>query len=173
VVWSDASSTPIEDVATGCKTVLQNTGKMPNKLVLGAATWYDGLMNHPDIIARMPDNAPRIVSEGFLANLLGVDEVVIAKGTRNTVAEGETESDSFILGSHALLCYTDPAPGPRRATAGRTFVWSGLQGANQGFRTKRIEIEEKSTVARIETDTAYDHVITSSDLGYFFASAVA
>lgn len=170
--WSDAAATPIEDIATGCKTIHQNTGLMPNVLVLGSAVWYDGLMNHPDIIDRLPDNAPRIVTEQFLANLFGIDEVIIAKQVRNTAAEGETASYSFTLGSHALLVYRNPNPGPRSATAGITFLWTGLQGATDGYRVKNYPIEEKSILARIEADTAFDHKIVGSDLGYFFSTAV-
>jgi hypothetical protein len=170
--WSDAAATPIEDVATGMKTIHKGTGLKPNLLVLGANVWYDGLMNHPDVLARMPDNAPRIVTEGFLANLFGIDEVLLANQVRNSADEGATASYDFTLGSHALLCYRNPNPGPRSATAGATFLWTGLQGASEGYRVKNYPIEEKSIVARIEVDTAFDHKIVGSDLGYFFSTAV-
>jgi len=50
--WSDAGSTPIEDVRLAATTVQQRTGFRPNVLVL-ARPVYDVLVDHPDIVARL------------------------------------------------------------------------------------------------------------------------
>lgn len=170
--WSDAAASPIEDITTGLRTVLLNTGFKPNTLVLGPNAWYDGLMNHPDIIARLPNDAPKVASQGFLANLFGLDRVIIADAIRNTAVENATASYSAILGKHALLCYVPPSPGLRTPSAGYTFNWSGLIGPG-GVRTKRIEIPEKDAYPRIEVESAMDFKIVGSDLGYFFSGVVA
>jgi hypothetical protein len=172
VLWDDAASTPLENINTGRKTIHEATGKQANVLALGADVWY-ALQNHPDLVARMPDNSNRMVTRQWLASLLELDEIIVSGAVRNTAGEGVTEVDDFILGKHALLLHRASNPGPRTPTAGVTFVWTGLQGAAQGVRTKRIEIPEKSIVARIETDTAYDHKIVSTDLGYMWVSVVA
>jgi len=171
VKWSNASSTPIEDFATGIETVGAATGMNPNTLLLGSNTWRY-LRHHPDIIARLPDNSPRIGTAGFLQNLLDLDRVIVAKGVYNSADEGATASYSRILGGHALLAYVDPNPGLKSPTAMRTFVWSGLLGATDGIRTKRMEMPWKDALPRVEVDAAYDFVITGSDLGYFFSTAV-
>ena len=170
--WSDPSSSPLEDVATGIDTVEAATGYTPNTLLLGAKVVNTGLRNHPDIIARLPDNAPRVVTREFLANLFGVDRVLIAKSIRNTADEGATGSYSRILGNHALLAYVDPNPGLRLPTAMRRFVWSGLVGSEDGIRTKRMEMPWKDALPRVETDAAWDFKVTGSDLGYFLSTCV-
>ena len=52
VFWSTASSTPIEDVRFMKRTVLQNTGFMPNIITLGREV-FDVLVDHADIIGRL------------------------------------------------------------------------------------------------------------------------
>ncbi len=170
--WSDASATPIEDVATGIDTIETATGRTPNVLVIGAKVMNTGLRNHPDVIARLPDNAPRVTTTDFLASLFGVDKVLIAKAIRNTADEGATGAYSRILGNHVLLAYVDPSPGLRVPTAMRRFTWSGLTGMSDGLRTKRMEMPWKDALPRVETDAAYDYKVTGSDLGYFLSTAV-
>jgi len=170
--WSDASSTPIEDVSTGLNTVEEETGYTPNTLVLGAKVLNLGLRNHPDIIARLPDNAPRVVSTAALATMFGVERILIAKAIQNTADEGATASLSRILGNHVLLAHVDPNPGLRSPTAMRRFSWSGLTGMSEGVRTKRLEMPWKDALPRVETDAAYDFKVTGSDLGYFLSEAV-
>ena len=170
--WGDAAATPIEDLATGIRTVLQNTGQRPNTLVLGAATWYDGLLNHPDIIARLPDNSPRIATAQFVGNLLDIDRVVVASAIRNTAEEGATASYSFIGSDNALLAYVAPNPGPRTATAAATFMWTGLTGAGGGIRAKRFDIPQEDAFPLVEVDCAYDFKVVGSDLGYFYSDCI-
>lgn len=175
--WSNPAASPLEDFAAGIVTVKQNTGFTANTLVLGFNTWWGsttaaGLMNHPDIIARLPDNAPRIATPEFLANLIGIPRVVIADSIRNTAQEGATASYSFIQGDSALLCYADPNPGPRSPNAGSTFVWTGLVGSTEGIRTKRMEIPHMDALPRVETDVAVDFKAVGTDLGYFFSDTI-
>lgn len=171
--WDDASSTPIEDIATGIETIGNNTGYAPNTFVMGAQV-AKRLRHHPDIVARLPDNAPRVVQNGFLATLFGVDRVFEARAIRNTADEGATAAYSRVVtNSNALLLYVDPSAGLRQPTAMKTFVWDGLLGSINGFRTKRLEMPWKDALPRVEVDSAYDFVITGSDLGYAFITATA
>jgi hypothetical protein len=173
VNWADAASTPIQDIATGVKTVLQNTGYKPNTLVLGAETWYDALWNHPDVISRLPDNAPRIATPQFLANLFDIDNVMIAESVRNTAAEGLAGSYSFNAGASALLAYTDPNPGLGNATAMASFNWSGLVGASGGVRVSRYSLPAEDAIPLIEVTTAFDFAVTAAELGYFFTTTTS
>lgn len=172
VKWNDPAGSPIEDVAAGVEAVEAETGYTPNTLVIGAKVLNTGLRTHPDILARLPDNAPRVVRNEFLAALFGVERVLVAKAIQNTAQEGETGSYSRILGNHALLAYVNPTPGLRLPTAMRMFVWSGLIGSENGMRTKRMEMPWKDAMPRVETDATWDFKVTGSDLGYFFSTAV-
>jgi hypothetical protein len=171
--WDDAASTPIEDIATGIETILENTGFKPNTLLLGANTWYSGLLHHPDVIARLPDTSARIVTGQQLAAILGIDRVVVSMASYNTAAEELTASESLVLGKHALLCYVNPNPSLNTPSAGYTFTWQGFAGNPQGIMTTRYDVPEEDAYPRIETFTAVDFKIVSTALGYAFISVVA
>lgn len=173
--WNTSTGDPIGDLQTAKLTVLQNTGMDPNTLVLGADSWYSGLWTSTAITGRLPDNAPRIVTPQFIGNLFGFDNVYIAKSIRNTAQEDSTGDPtmSFNLADHALVAYVDPNPGPRTATAGRTFIWTGLIGAAEGIRTKRYDMPWKDAYPRVEVDTAYDFKVVGTDLGYLIKDTVS
>lgn len=171
-VWSDAASTPIENLRTGITTILQNTGRMADKLVLGWNTWATGLADHPDLLDRIKHTQTGVVTEALVAGVLGVDEVIIGKTIRNTAQEGLTGAYSFNIGSNALLLHSPNNAGPRSAVAGRTFVWSGLTGNADGILAERFDIPEEGAYPRVQCITTFGHVITGSDLGYFFSGAV-
>lgn len=169
--WANPASDPITALTTGIRTILSATGRKPNTLLLGANSWYDALANHPDIIDRIPTTQARIGTPDFLGSILGVN-VIVAESIRNTANEGLTGTYAFNLGAHALLAYVDPNPGPRTPTAMATFNWTGLTGAANGIRVKRIDAPLKSST-RIQAEAAIDFKVVGSDLGYFFSAVTS
>ena len=170
--WADPASDPLGALTTGVRTIAINTGRTPNTLLLGADAWYGALANHPDIVDRIPTTQARIATPQFVGQLINVPNVIVAGSIRNTAAEGLTASYSFNLGAHALLAYIDPNPGPRTPTAMAAFNWTGLTGAANGIRVKRIDMPENSAV-RIQAEAAIDFKVVGSDLGYFFSTVNA
>lgn len=174
--WNDAASTPIEDIRTGKRTVLTNTGFDPNVLVLGKLA-FDRLADHPDIIDRIKygqtPGAPAVAAQQAMAQLFGVDEVLVATAVQNTAVEEAAGSYSFaVTNDCALLAYRAPRPGLMTASAGYTFVWSGAPGANgAGMRIKSYRDEPHESDV-IEGESWYDQKVVSSALGYFFSDAV-
>lgn len=173
-VWSNAAAYPIADCATAIRTVLLATGKRPNVLLLGNDVWDTGLGIHEDLVDRLPDHAPRIVTLPFAANLLGLDEILVSRAVYNSAVEGIAASNAFAATRNAgLMFYRNPNPGLLSATAGATFVWSGLLGAAQGVQVKRYDVPLEDAYPRIEVETAYDHKIVGSGLGYLWTSLVS
>ena len=177
-LWSDyTSSDPAADVDTGKQTILTNTGKEPNTLVLGYVTGKI-LKRHPDIKAQfgLPLGSSQMVGEAQLAAFFGVERVLIAKTIVNSGREGESNSFAFNHGKHALLCYVAPNVGPATATAGVTFAWTGLEGAGYGSEIGINKIDLRPSgrkVDRIEGERAWDNKVTAADMGVFFGSCVA
>jgi hypothetical protein len=171
--WDDAASTPIEDLRGQATDMLSNTGRSPNKLVLGFDTWASGLVDHPDILDRIKHTQTGIVTQSLFANILELDRVITSDSIRNTAQEGLTETASFALGDSALLLHAPNGAGPRTATAGVRFNWSGFVGATSGIRVKRFEIPEDDAMPRVETDMSYDHNIVQAALGRFFTDTIA
>lgn len=164
--WNTSTGDIIGDITTAQKTVEEQTGRRANTLVLSADAWWDGLRNSTQIIDRLPNDSPRIVTEQFISNLFGIDRVFVSRGTRVTHEEGTTGTPDYIFGDHALVAYVEPNAGLMTPTAGVTFVWSGLVGSQDGFRVKRFDVPVEDAFPRIETGTAVDHKVTATDLGY-------
>ena len=171
--WNTSTGDPIGDIQTGIKTMLSQTGFRANTLVLGADAWYNALWSSTAILARLPDNAPRIVTTDFIGNLFDLDRVFIAEGVRFSGDQGTTGTPAFIHADHALLMHVNPTAGLREPTAGKTFVWSGLVGGGEGLRTKRLDIPDEDLMPLVETDAAYDFKVTASDLGYLIKDVIS
>jgi hypothetical protein len=175
-VWSNyATSDPIADIETGKTTILQNTGYMPNALVLGYEVFVQ-LKNHPAIIDRIKYttnviNAP--VTTQLLAALFEVKNVYVARAVKNSAVQNATDNYAFTHGSNALLLYSTDRPGLLEATAGYTFAWKGISdglGANVGisrFRMPHLRAD------RVEAQMAWDNKLVAANLGYFFSGATS
>jgi len=172
--WSDANSTPIEDIDEAQTAILELTGHKPNKLVLGTRV-YKALKNHPDILDRIKYTQRGVVTPELLAALFDVDEVLVAEAVKNSAAKGADENMEFILGKHALLCYAASRPALKTPSAGYTFVWTGLLGAGAyGNRIIRISMNHLGLgTERIEGEMAFDQKVVAPDLGAFFNGVVA
>lgn len=171
--WSGTTGDPISDIATAIRTVLSETGFRPNTLVLGAQSWYDGLWQNAAIVARLPNDSPKIVTTDFIANMFDFDRVFISESVQFTGDEGTTGTPGFIHGDHALVAYVDPGAGLREPTAGKTFVWTGLVGGEGGIRTKRLEMPWKDAMPRVESDVAFDFKVVATDLAVLIKDTVS
>ncbi|MGH6821929.1 MAG: hypothetical protein ACREC4_00305 [Methylocella sp.] len=179
IQWSDDLSDPVTDIANGESMILENTGFMPNVLVMGFRV-FQALRKHPLVIDRikytMRADASNI-TEALLAQLFGIDDVVVGKAAYNTSIEGTSPAvNSLIIGKSALLAYRAPAPGLMRPSAGYIFPWIGLPGIanSEGVAvwTERMPGRGMNTI-RIDSQMAYDMKAVSTDLGYYFTTVVA
>lgn len=171
--WSDyTSSDPVDDIETGKAQILSTTGFLPNTLVLGYEV-FRKLKNHPDIVDRVKYTSSENITEAMLARMFEVDNVYVAKAVKATNNEGETAAYSFVHSKAALLCYVNPTPSLLQPSAGYTFMWRGIsQGLGTTVATSRIEMPLVKAV-RIESEMAWDNKVVATDLGCFFATAVA
>ncbi len=174
LVWNDPNSTPIEQIRTAKRAVLEQTGFEPNKFILGKSC-FDALVDHPDIIERIkfgqtPGN-PALANASTLAQIFEVQELLVCKAIVNTAQQGIAEASSFISGSNALLAFVAPNPGLMIPSAGYTFSWNGFIGATgMGHRIKKFRLEREAS-DRVEVEMAFQHKVVGADLGYFFQDA--
>lgn len=171
--WSDfAGSDPIEDIETGKEKILSTTGFEANTLVLGYSV-YRKLKNHPDIVDRIKYTTSEAVTTAIMARYFDVDKVLVAKAIKNTAKEGQTGSYGFVFGKAAWLGYVATSPSILQPSAGYVFTWRGISdglGTNIGitrFRMQHLRAD------RIEAQVAWTNKVVATDLGYFFATAVA
>lgn len=174
--WNDAASTPIKNVRDAKRAVMERTGFMPNKLVLGRPV-YDVLCDHPEILDRIKygqtAGAPAKVTRQAIAALFEIEDLHVMDAIENTAVEGATNVHAFIGGKKGLLCYAPPAPGLMTPSAGYTFSWTGLMGNGvEGNRIRSFRVETKKS-DRVEIDMAFDMKVISSELGLFWDTLIA
>lgn len=179
--WNDASSTPIQDVTSASRTIqLASGGFRPNTMVVGREV-YDELVNNPAILARLNGGATvtntALVTKAKLAEIFEVENFYVMEAVENTAADGAAESNAFIGGKAALLCYTPSTAGLMTPAAGLTFAWNNMPGVNNlGITVESFSDEalrRQQIAEMIQVKMAYDMKVVGADLGLYFASIVA
>jgi len=173
--WDNANSTPIEDIRKGRRTVQEATGFKPNIGLMGKLV-FDTLIDHPEFIDRIKYNFAQgvaaVANEQIIAQLFGLDEVLVMEAVYNTAKRGESEASRFIGGPHMLLAYRTKTPGIMVPSAGYTFSWNGWMGATgMGHRIKSFR-REKLESDRVEIQMSYDQKVVGADLAWLFENAV-
>lgn len=173
VYWDNATSDPIKDITSASVKMASQTGYKPNTLVLSPFV-FNALKNHEDILDRIKYTQRGIVTQDLLATLFEVEKVYVAWSVVNSSAKNATDNVDFIMGKHALLCYSNPRPALRKPSAGYIFAWTGLEGAGAyGNRMVRLPMDMLGIgTERIEGEIAFDAKQVCSDLGVFFKDIV-
>lgn len=174
--WDDyTASDPIRVIDNAKRTILLNTGRMANKLVLGLDVFL-ALKEHPDVVDRIKYTSSRVVTEQVLAGLLGVDEILVPYSIVNSNSEGKTTASlDFALNSKsALLVHVPMAAGLETPSAGYTFAWRGSPGQNRamGMAMRKMRIDTRLS-DRVEGELAFDCKVVGAGLGYFWSSLTA
>lgn len=173
VFWDEATSNPIGDVTGAGVQMASETSYKPNTLVLSPFV-FNALKNHEDILDRIKYTQKGIVTADLLATLFEVERVLVAWSVVNTAKKGEDDNVGFIMGKHALLCYSAPSPALKKPSAGYIFAWTGLEGSGAfGNRIVRLPMDLLGLgTERIEGEIAFDAKVISTDLGVFFKDIV-
>lgn len=175
IQWSDyANSDPIDDIKKGRLYIKSITGFKPNTLLLGEEV-FETLKQHPDVIDRYKYTQAGVITADLLAKVFEVDRLLVGGAVYATNAEGATEAYSFIHGKAALLCYSAPNPGLLTPSAGYIFAWRNLAnnvGNGMGVAISKFEMRQLKA-DRVEGEMAIDPKLVASDLGVFYASAIA
>ena len=173
VYWDEPTSNPIKDITDAGVEMASKTGYKPNTLVLSPFA-FNALKNHEDVLDRVKYTQKGIVTADLLATLFEVDNVYVAWSVVNTAAKGKTDNVTFIMGKHALLCYSNPTPALKKPSAGYIFAWTGLEGSGAyGNRIVRLPMDMLGLgTERIEGEAAFDCKQIAADLGVFFKNIV-
>lgn len=157
------------------KMLLEGLRK-PNKMILGANA-YIALTVNPSILERIKyqgsEANPANVTANVLAQLFGLEEIVIAESIYNAAPYGAQDDMRFICDPDcALLVYAAHAPSIDEPSAGYTFTWDML-GNGQYTAVQQYLGEQSTHTEFIEGLLCTDPEITSADLGVFLKGAVS
>lgn len=175
IKFSDDNSEPIKFIDARKTEVQEETGRTPNRLGLGINV-YNTLKEHPAILERVKYGGstanPASVTEKVLAELFGVEKLVVLKSIHNKAAQGEDADMSFIGDPNALLLtYATDAPSIYEPSAGYIFTWDML--GNGQYMPILNYLGEGGTHAEfIEGLMSQDMRKTADDLAVFCKDVV-
>lgn len=175
IKFSNGNSDPIKFIAEQKLSVHEQTGRTPNKLALGANV-YTALTQHPGILERVKYSGstanPAMVTKNVLAQLFGVDELVVLMSIYNKAKMGADADMSFIGDPNAmLLAYATNTPSVEEPSAGYIFTWDML-GDGQILPIRQYPGEPGTDTEYIDGLMAYDIRKTADDLAVFFKDVV-
>ena len=175
IKFDDSNCDPIKLIDDLCTEVEQNTGRRPNRLGLGKEA-YNALKGSDAVLERVKFGGssanPATVNEQVLAELFGIEKVVVLSSVYNAAPVGATEDMKFICDPKcAILAYATSTPTIDEPSAGYIFTWDML-GNGQYLPTMQYDGEPGTHSEFIEGLFAADMKKTADDLAVFLTDCV-
>lgn len=175
IKFTDDNCEPVKLIDDLCTEVEQNTGRRPNRLALGKEA-FNALKAHPEVIERVKFGGstanPATVNERVLAELFGIEKIVVPSSIYNKAGFGTAADMSFICDPKAaLLAYATNTPAIDEPSAGYIFTWDML-GNGQYMPTTQWPGEHGTHSEFIEGLFAADMKKTADDLAIFLKDCV-
>lgn len=175
IKFSNGNSDPIKFFDSKKTAMRQSTGRTPNRLGLGINV-FNALKEHPAILERVKFGGttanPANVTENVLAQLFGIDKIVVDETVQNVAGVGQDANMQFIGDPNSfLLVYATDTPSIEEPSAGYIFTWDMLEN---GILLPVLNYQgEPGTHSEfIEGLMAYDMKKTADDLAFFGHNAV-
>lgn len=167
--WDDyENSDPFAKVELAIDSVVKNSLKMPNTMILGRDV-YKKLKHHPDILERIkysggPTN-PALIDTTLLAQCFGLERVLVGSAVYNTANKGQTLSAGYVWGKYCGIYYIEPNPGIKTVSAGITF-------RSENFTVRKWR-EDSRGGDMIEVEMIDDEVVPAAGAGYVYSTVVS
>lgn len=136
IAWDNTSGVPLTDLADADEGIAKRLGMGGNSLLIGYGALTKLRKNAQirsavrNILGVNNKDAVNIkIPMSTLATVLGVEDIIVGGGTKNSADEGQAQSKGFIWPStYALLFRKSQAKADAmEAGLGRTFVWDQAQ----------------------------------------------
>lgn len=173
--FSDDNCDPVKLFDDLCTSVEQNTGRRPNRLGLGKNA-YNALKSNPTVLERVKYGGtsanPATVNERVLAELFGIEKVVVLSSIYNAAPLGAEADMNFICDPNAaILAYATNTPSIDEPSAGYIFTWDML-GNGQYMPTMQYPGEPGTHSEFMEGLFSADMKKTADDLAVFLKECV-
>lgn len=168
--FDNASSDPVSLIDARIVDIRRVGRRKPNKLALGMDAFV-ALKNNPAIRERIKYSGtsqnPSVVNEQVLAQIFGLDSVVVLDATHNTAPLGQENMEFICDTKGALLLYAPDTPQIDAPSAGYCFSWR-LDGGNY-ITIDTFEGDRAEHTDFVEGLVAFDFRKTADCLGVYFA----
>ena len=172
--FDDATSDPINFIDARITEIRREGRKRPNKLCLGIDA-YVALKNHPSISERIKytgtNSAPAVVNEQVLAQIFGVEQVVVLDATYNAGGIGQEDMQYICDSKAALLLYAPDEISIDSPSAGMIFAWQ-INGADF-IAVDQYDEHKPAHCDYVEGLMAFDMRKTADCLACYMAGCVA
>lgn len=177
--WSDAASTPIDDVMLWKETFeIRNYGFKPNKIVMTPDIKRE-LLGNAQILGRINGGAtvanPAMVNDAIIASVFEVDEIVMADAVSNTAAVGATATPARMVTDRMLLTHTPASAGLETPASGLIFAWNSIPGVSWGITMESFTddaLARQQIAEQVQGKMAYDMKIVGASMGTYIADAI-
>lgn len=175
--WSTlASSIPIQDCKLARDKMFANSGYYPNTAIMNRKV-FETLQLNAEIKSAIASSGagdatkPSDITRSLIAQCLGVDQVLVAGGGKNTAALNATPAISHIWGNHVMLCKVASSNDIQEPCIGRQFHWAE-DGSQAGGRVDMYREEQiRSEVVRVRQDI--EEKLLYPEMGILIPSAIA
>jgi hypothetical protein len=171
IVATDSDSNPIVAIETARAEIVEACQVLPNTLVLPFEV-FAKVRTHTKVLEALQYTVRGLPGTDVLAELFGVEKVLVPRAVKNTAAPGQAATISSVWGKNAFLCQVPNRAGLKTVAFAYSFTWTSAPGAVQGrlVETWR-ENARKSDIIRVQR--YYDQKVVASDAIYVWKSAVA
>lgn len=166
--WDEYStSDPFSNVETAIDSVIQNSLKYPNTMIMGREV-FRKIRHHPDILDRVkyhggPAEPTKITTE-HLAKAFDVEKCYVGYSVYNSANKGQTVSASYVWGKYVGVYYIAPSPGRKDITAAVTY-------RAQNYQTRKWRDDEIKG-DWIEVGLCDDEIVPAAGAGYVLSTVV-
>lgn len=173
--FDNDNADPIVLFDTLCNEIKREGRRKPNKLALGVDT-FTALKENTLLLERIKFGGttanPATVNEKVLAELFGVEEVIVLDSSYNIAPLGQEPKMEFICDTKgALLLYASSSPSVVEPSAGYTFSWDPL-GNGQPVVFSHFLGESGTHAEFVEGLCAYDMKKTCDDMAVYLKNCV-
>ncbi len=170
--WDDfANSDPEAEVRLMSRTMQKSTGTKGNVLTIGPEV-RDKLAEHPLFLEKYKYTSVSLLDDTQIASVLKIPKIMVGEAVANTAQEGATFSGEFMWGKSALLLQVADRPGRRVPSAGYTFVWTMVDGADLIVQVTNVRDELRDRNV-LRGKHAFDQKAVAVDLGSFLATVIS
>ena len=175
IKFTNHNSDPIKFINDQKRKIHEETGREANRIALGAKA-FDALTLHPAILERVKYGGttanPANVTENVLAQLFGVEKLVVLKSIHNKAVQG-AEAEMTYIGDPTglLLAHATNTPSVEEPSAGYIFTWDML-GNGQYMPIMHRTPNDARHTEEVEGLMATDIKKTADDLAVFATGLV-
>lgn len=162
------SSNPYGDIETAKESVLKNSLRMANTIIMGYEV-FKKIRHHPDLIERVKYTGsiqnPAVLNEVEMARAFDVEKVLVGRAVYNSANYGQTATPAFIWGKYVMTAYIPNVQPRKGVTLGASFRSQNVQAR------KWYDEELKGTW--VETSVIQDEKIVTTGAGYLHSTVVS